>query len=230
MTQWRWRYALWYLLALPAIWPLAAFASWAAENFSHSATPPDFPFEVDLLLGALVVVPLVIGLYISEVRAARRFAAIRAQFPRAVIMEFGVSKELRASLQQALGRRLAGLVVASMVVVISETAIGLHRRADPTRPELVLRWGSIGRVAVVRKRRTLALVVEILRPNDATGESLILDLPMPLLHSPSLRAYESQRPVLESALDGVESWREHRFVARVASESGESSETSEATP
>jgi len=230
MAQWRWRYALWYLLLLPAIWPLAAFASWAAKNFSHSATPPDFPFEVDLLLGALVVVPLVIGLLVSEARAARRFAAIRAQFPRAVVMEFGVSRALRASLQQALGRRLAGPVVASMVVVISETAIGLHRRSDPTRPEVVLRWSSIGRVAVVRDRLAITLVIEIVHPNDAAGESLILDLPMPLLHSPSLRGYESQRAVLESALDGVESWREHRFVASESSESAQAGQAGEATP
>ena len=224
MTQWRWRYALWYLLLLPAIWPLAVFVGWAAKYLSHSATPPDFPFEVNLLICALVVVPLVLGLLISEARAAKRFAAIRAQFPRAVVMEFAVSRALRASLQQVLGRRLAGAVVASMVVVISETAIGLHRRADPTRPELVLRWGSIGRVAVVRDRLAITLVIEIVRPNNAAGESLILDLPMPLLHSPSLRGYNGRRAVLESALDDIESWRDHRFVA------SEAGEPTEATP
>ncbi|KJC64590.1 hypothetical protein [Agreia bicolorata] len=217
MTQWRWRYAAWYLLLIPLILPLAAFAGWAVKNSSRMADPPDYPLSATLFLGSVVVVPLVIFLFVYEAMAARRFAAIRAQFPRAVVMEFGVSGALRASLQQLLGRRLAGPVVASMVVVVSETAIGLHRRAEPTRPEIVLRWNSIGRVGVVRRGKKIELVIEVLGPNGDKGDSLILSLLMSLNHSPSPRSYASRREVLESALDGIASWREHRFVAGEAS-------------
>lgn len=214
MTQWRWRYALWYLLLIPLIWPISVFAGWVAKNSPRRVGRPDFPLEANLFLGSIVIVPIVVLLFVFEARAARRFAAIRAQFPRAVAMEFGVSRELRALLQRVLGRRLAGYAVASMVVVISETAIGLHRRVDPRRPELVLRWHSIGQVGVVRKAKTIELVIEVLRDGGAPDDSLILSLPMPLTHSPSLRGYLRQRAVLESALDGIESWRQHRFVAK----------------
>ena len=217
MTQFRWRYALWSLLLIPLILPLSVFVEWVVENSSRSADPPDYPLSAHVFIGSVVIVPLVIFMFIYEARAARRFAAIRAQFPRAVVMEFGVSRELRAALQQLLGRRLAGPVVASMVVVVSETAIGLHRRADPTKPEIVLRWSSIGRVAVVRERRTIDLVVEILRSSTsesaAESDSLIINLPMVLNHSPSPQRYAGRRRELEAALDGVASWREHRFVA-----------------
>ncbi|SMQ74861.1 hypothetical protein [Agreia sp. VKM Ac-1783] len=217
MTRWRWRYAFWYLLLIPLIVPLSVVAGWVVKNSSRMADPPDYPLSANLFLGTVVIVPIVIFLFIYEARAARRFAAIRAQFPRAVVVEFGVSRELRAALQQLLGRRLAGPVLASMVVVVSETAIGLHRRADPTTPEIVLRWSSIGRVAVVRERRTIDVVVEILRSStsesNAQSDSLIINLPVALNHSPSPRQYAGRREVLESALDGIASWREHRFVA-----------------
>jgi len=217
MTRWRWRYVFWYLLLIPMIVPLSVVAGWAVKNSSRMADPPDYPLSANLLLGAVVIVPIVIFLFMYEARAARRFAAIRAQFPRAVVVEFGVSCELRAALHQLLGRRLAGPVLASMVVVVSETAIGLHRRADPTKPEIVLRWSSIGRVAVVRERRTIDLVVEILRSSTsesaAESDSLIINLPMVLNHSPSPQRYAGRRRELEAALDGIASWREHRFVA-----------------
>jgi len=202
----RWRLVNLYLLGIPLIVPVALVASFVAGRRAENRGRTPLPFEVSLLITAILVVLIIVVLYVDQVRAARRWRLLREHFSDALLIEVDVPKHTRAHVRML--RAAHYRMRSHAVLMVGPHGIGIFGDADPLRPDLALRWDNVGRVATTASPRTVWIIIETRNPENPTENGVLIDLKMSPFHAATLLTYVKTEPQLAQALAQVAPWRE----------------------
>jgi hypothetical protein len=202
----RWRLVNLYLLGIPLIVPVALVASFVSGRRAENRGRTPLPFEVSLLITAILVVVIIVVLYIDQVRAARRWRLLREHFSDALLIEVDVPKHTRAYVRML--RAAHYRMRSHAVLMVGPHGIGIFGDPNPMRPDLALRWDNVGRVATTASPRTVWIIIETRNPENPAENGVLIDLKLSPFHAATLLSYVKTEPQLAKTLAQVEPWRE----------------------